>query len=64
MDIITLATVVHLRAGDVIFAAGRLSANPLFPEFTIADIRRSMQRIEEALCEFEAEKAEMPRAEE
>lgn len=62
MDAITLSTIVQLKAGDAIFAAGRLSTDPEFPKFAIADIRRSMQRIEEALSEFEAGKAEMPRA--
>ncbi len=33
-----------------------------FPWFAIADIRRSMQRIEEALTDFEAGKAKMSRA--
>lgn len=62
MDTITLATIVQMRAGDAIFAAGRLSASPEFPSFSIAEIRRSMRQIEEALSEFEAGEAEMPGA--
>lgn len=62
MDPIKLAVAAQLRASDIIFAAGRLSADPQFPEVSIAEIRRSMQRIEEALTEFEAGEIVVPKA--